>query len=105
MFEKIYIIFLYNYIYNSHITKILENLSVARSKAAQTEETSDLTSENETHKRKNKKKRLCEYTYDLDSDPNIANSSLKKRKIMDINENEENTSENSEESEEIEFQF
>lgn len=39
----------------------------------------------------------------LDSDANIANSSFKKRKIMDINENEENTSENSEESEEIEI--
>lgn len=52
---------------------------------------------------KEKIKKKCEYTYDLDSDPNIANSSLKKRKIMDINENEENTSENSEESEEIEI--
>lgn len=79
----------------THITKILGDLSVARNKAAQAEETSDLASENEGV-RKIKKKRFTSDT-DSDSNPISFNISLKKKSV--INEESEESEESDKENE------
>lgn len=74
------------------------NLSVARNKAAQAEETSDLASDNERCGRKTKRKR---FTSDSDSDSrpiNTFTTFFQKKSIINYKENKEN--EESEESEE-----
>lgn len=82
------------YNFSNYITKILGDLRVARSKAAQAEETSDLASENEGCVRKITKKRRFMFDSDSDSNPITFNTCLQKKSI--INEESEESDEDNE---------
>lgn len=80
-----------NILFFNNTIQILGDLTVARNKTAQAEETSDLASENEKCSRKIKKTSKYMFDSDLDSNVNLSKTSTNKKKSDISSESDEDS--------------